>query len=52
MTQIIIAHRLSTVEKCDKIVVMKKGKIVEEGKYNELIKRRGYFYKLVNALKD
>jgi len=34
ITQIVIAHRLSTVEKCDKIVVMKKGKIVEEGKYN------------------
>jgi ABC-type multidrug transport system fused ATPase/permease subunit len=45
----VIAHRLSTVEKCDKIVVMKKGKIVEEGKYHDLLKRRGYFYNLVNA---
>lgn len=52
MTQIIIAHRLSTVENCDKIVVMKKGKIVEEGRYNELLKRGGYFYKLVNALEE
>lgn len=51
-TQIVIAHRLSTVEKCDKIVVMQKGKIVEEGGYNELLKRGGYFYKLVNAIKD
>ena len=47
-----IAHRLSTVEKCDKIVVMQKGKIVEEGGYNELLKRGGYFYRLVNAIKD
>lgn len=47
-----IAHRLSTVENCDKVVVMKKGKIVEEGGYNELLKRGGYFYKLVNAIRD
>ena len=47
-----IAHRLSTVENCDKIVVMKKGNIVEEGGYHELLKRGGYFYKLVNAIKE
>jgi ATP-binding cassette subfamily B multidrug efflux pump len=40
------------VEHCDKIVVMKKGKIIEEGGYNELLKRGGYFYKLVNAIHE
>lgn len=47
-----IAHRLSTIENSDKIVVMSRGKIVEEGGYNELLKRGGYFYKLVNAIKE
>lgn len=46
-TYIIIAHRLSTIENADRIVVLKDGKIVEEGKHFELIKNHGYYYQLV-----
>lgn len=42
-TIISIAHRLSTLKNCDKIIVLDKGKIVEEGKYNELIEQDGIF---------
>lgn len=43
-TRIVIAHRLSTVINCDRIIVLDKGKIVEEGNYDELMERKGYFY--------
>ncbi|MEX6625841.1 ABC transporter ATP-binding protein [Tenacibaculum salmonis] len=46
-TSLIIAHRLSTIQKADKIVVMKKGKIVEQGKHDELLAKKGEYYKLV-----
>lgn len=45
-TSIIIAHRLSTIMKADRIIVMKKGEIIEEGSHFELIKKRGAYYKL------
>ena len=47
-TRICIAHRLSTVRLCDRILVIRKGEIVEEGSYESLIERKGYFYELVN----
>lgn len=45
-TMIIIAHRLSTVADCDLIVAMDKGKIVEYGPHNTLLKQQGYYYNL------
>jgi ATP-binding cassette, subfamily B, bacterial len=45
-TLIISAHRLSTLRNMDKILFMSKGKIVEQGTYDELLKKRGEFYKL------
>lgn len=46
-TRIVIAHRLSTIRQCDRIVVLDKGKIIEDGKYEELIEKNGYFAELV-----
>ena len=46
-TSIVIAHRLSTIQKADLIVVMKKGRIVEQGKHDELIAMNGTYNKLV-----
>ena len=45
-TTIIIAHRLSTIEKCDKIFVLEQGRLKEEGGFNELKEKGGYFSKL------
>jgi len=47
-TTFIIAHRLSTVRKADKILVLEKGKIVEQGTHDELIKNKGAYYKFYN----
>jgi subfamily B ATP-binding cassette protein MsbA len=44
-TVIAIAHRLSTIAKADKVVIMEKGKIVEEGKYQELLEQKGELWK-------
>ena len=45
-TSIVIAHRLSTIQQADKIVVIDKGQIVEQGTHNELIVQDGYYRKL------
>ena len=48
-TTLVIAHRLSTVESADKIVVMDKGQIVEQGTHRELLERQGLYADLYNA---
>mgnify|MGYP002630090740 CR=1 FL=1 len=48
-TSIIIAHRLSTLMHADKVLVLKKGEIVEFGKRNELLQQKGVFYKLCHT---
>ncbi len=45
-TMFIVAHRLSTVKECSKIVVMDKGNIVEIGTHDELLNKKGYYYAL------
>ena len=45
-TTIMIAHRLSTVRDCDFIIAMDKGRILEIGKHEELMEKRGYYYHL------
>lgn len=47
-TSIIIAHRLTTVKKADKIIVMDKGEIVEQGSHSELLNKNGYYKNLYN----
>ena len=47
-TSLVIAHRLSTIQKADTIVVMKQGKIVEQGKHDALLQKKGEYFKLVN----
>jgi subfamily B ATP-binding cassette protein MsbA len=46
-TSVVIAHRLSTIQNADLIVVLQKGKIVEQGKNEELLKKKGVYYNLV-----
>lgn len=46
-TRVVIAHRLSTIRNCDRILVMDKGKIAEDGTYDELIAKNGLFAELV-----
>ena len=47
-TSIVIAHRLSTIQKADLIVVMQKGEIVEQGKHEELLQKKGIYNNLVD----
>jgi len=47
-TSIIIAHRLATVKKADRIIVMDKGKIVEQGSHLQLLRENGYYKNLYN----
>jgi len=48
-TVIVVAHRLSTIKRSDKILVLEDGAIVEEGLPEELIKRNGHYYKYLSA---
>lgn len=45
-TSFVIAHRLSTIRQADLILVVKDGKIIEEGSHRELLRQKGYYYDL------
>lgn len=52
-TSIMIAHRLSTIINCDRILVMKDGKVVEDGNHKQLMEQKGYYYTLyMNQFKE
>ena len=43
-TSVVIAHRLTTVEKCSRVIVLEHGRVAEEGKFNELKNMEGGFF--------
>ena len=51
-TSFIVAHRLSTIREADLILVMDKGKIIEQGTHTALIERKGFYYNLYNSQFD
>ena len=48
-TSFVIAHRLSTIVNADKILVMNKGNIIEQGNHKELLEKKGFYYDLYNS---
>ena len=51
-TSIVIAHRLTTIEKCDRLLVLENGKVCEEGTFQELRNRGGHFASITNKMED
>jgi ATP-binding cassette subfamily B protein len=51
-TMIIVAHRLSTIQHADNIIVMQKGEIIEQGNHQDLLKAKGHYYQLYRLQYD
>ncbi|MEN8904470.1 MAG: peptidase domain-containing ABC transporter [Clostridiales bacterium] len=49
-TSIVIAHRLNTISRCDKIIVLDRGKVIEAGSHDELLNTRGHYFKMWDML--
>ena len=47
-TRIVVAHRLSTIRHCSRIIVLDKGRIIEDGTYDQLVEKKGFFAELVD----
>lgn len=45
-TMLVVAHRLSTIQHADQIIVLQNGQLIEKGNHQELLKKKGYYYKL------
>ena len=45
-TSIVIAHRITSIQDCDRIIVLDKGKVIESGTHDELITRKGFYKKI------
>jgi len=45
-TMLVVAHRLSTIQHADQIIVLQNGQVIEKGNHQELLKNKGYYYKL------
>ena len=48
-TSFIVAHRLSTIREADVILVMKDGKVIEQGSHEQLLKKKGFYFTLYNS---
>lgn len=48
-TSFIVAHRLSTIREADVILVMKEGKVIEQGRHEELLRAEGFYAQLYNS---
>ena len=48
-TTIVIAHRMSTIQKCERIYVLENGRVLEEGGFSELQQKGGFFSKLAKG---
>jgi ATP-binding cassette subfamily B protein len=45
-TSLIVAHRLSTVRHADRIIVLNRGRVIESGNHSELMRKKGFYFKL------